>query len=163
MQLDNKKKVSIERQKKQKDKLESVQHTLPPEMCRKIQTAQETGASNWLTSLPLRAKGFSLNKQEFVDAVALRYGWPIEGLPNICACGSPNNVTHTMTCKKGGFICIRHDEVRDLTASMLREVCNDVSTEPLLLPLDGEQLRYRTANASNEARVDVNARGSWMR
>lgn len=68
-----------------------------------------------------------------------------------------------MTCKKGGFICVRHDEVRDLTSGMLREVCNDVSTEPLLLPLDGEHLRYRTANASSEAGVDVSARGFWTR
>ena len=66
-----------------------------------------------------------------------------------------------MTCKKGGFVCIRHDEVRDLTANMLREVCHDVTTEPTLLPLEGENLRYRTANTSNEARVDVSARGFW--
>ncbi|KAG0718112.1 hypothetical protein GWK47_053125 [Chionoecetes opilio] len=68
-----------------------------------------------------------------------------------------------MTCKRGGFVCIRHDEVRDVTASMLREVCRDVSTEPTLLPLDGEQLQYKTANIANEARVDVSARGFWTR
>ncbi|KAG0714909.1 hypothetical protein GWK47_013166 [Chionoecetes opilio] len=68
-----------------------------------------------------------------------------------------------MTCKRGGFVCIRHDEVRDVTASMLREVCRDVSTEPTLLPLDGEHLQYRTANTANEARVDVSARGFWTR
>ena len=138
-------------------------NTLPPDTVRKIHTAQETGASNWLTSLPIRAKGFSLNKQEFVDALALRYGWPVAGLPHTCACGSPNTVDHTMTCKKGGFVCIRHNEVRDLTASMLREVCRDVSTEPSLLPLEGERLRYRTANTTNDARVDVGARGFWTR
>ena len=60
-------------------------------------------------------------------------------------------------------MCIRHDEVRDLTANMLREVCHDVATEPTLLPLEGEHLRYRTANTSNEARVDVSARGFWTR
>ncbi|KAG0726637.1 hypothetical protein GWK47_036133 [Chionoecetes opilio] len=43
---------------------------------------------------------------------------------------------------------------------MLREVCRDVSIEPNLLPMDGEQLQYRTAN---EARVDVSARGFWTR
>ncbi|KAG0718606.1 hypothetical protein GWK47_052102 [Chionoecetes opilio] len=68
-----------------------------------------------------------------------------------------------MTCKKGGFMCIRHDEVRDLTASMLREVCRDVSSEPTLLPLNGEHMQYRTANTTNEARVDVSARGFWTR
>ncbi|KAG0729125.1 hypothetical protein GWK47_030958 [Chionoecetes opilio] len=46
---------------------------------------------------------------------------------------------------------------------MLREVCQDVSTEPTLLPLDGELLRYRTANTAPEARVDICARGFWTR
>ena len=155
--------ISNDRQKAQKDILEHLKTTLSGDMIRKIHTAQETGASNWLTALPIRAKGFSLNKQEFLDAVALRYGWPVEGLPNICACGKPNDVNHTMTCKKGGFVCIRHDEVRDLTASMLREVCHDVSTEPTLLALDGEHLNYKTANTSNGARVDISARGFWTR
>ena len=94
---------------------------------------------------------------------ALRYGWPVEGLPKTCACGSANSINHTMKCPKGGFVCFRHDEVRDLTASMLREVCNDVSTEPTLLPLDGEPLQHRTSNRSNEARVDISARGFWTR
>ncbi|KAG0724825.1 hypothetical protein GWK47_039809 [Chionoecetes opilio] len=68
-----------------------------------------------------------------------------------------------MTCKKGGFVCIRHDEVRDVTDSMLREVSRDVSTEPTLLPLDGEHMRYRTANTANEAQVDISAHGFWTR
>lgn len=160
---EQKKQISIERQQRQKNSLDHLINTLPPDTVRKIHIAQETGASNWLASLPIRAKGFSLNKQEFVDAVALRYGWPVEGLPNTCVCGSPNTVDHTMTCKKGGFICIRHDEVRDLTANMLREVCHDVATEPTLLPLEGENLQYRTANTSPEARVDISARGFWTR
>ena len=160
---EQKKKIASDRQREQKNSLDHLKSVLPAETVRKINTAQEIGASNWLTSLPIRAKGFNLNKQEFVDAIALRYGWPVEGLPNTCACGSPNNVNHTMTCKKGGFVCIRHDEVRDLTANMLREVCHDVSTEPTLLPLEGEHLRYRTANTTNEARVDISARGFWTR
>ncbi|KAG0719760.1 hypothetical protein GWK47_049860 [Chionoecetes opilio] len=160
---EQKKRFSRDRQQGQKTSLEHLSTILHPDTVRKIHIAQETGASNWLTSLPIRAKGFNLNKQEFVDDVALRYGWPVEGLPNTCVCGSPNSADHTMTCKKGGFVCIRHDEVRDLTASMLKEVCHDVSTEPTLLPLDGELLRYRTANTAPEARVDICARGFWTR
>ncbi|KAG0712452.1 hypothetical protein GWK47_018432 [Chionoecetes opilio] len=151
--------ISRDRQSAQVESLERLKGVLPDDTVRKIHTAQETGAYNWLTCLPIRAKGFSLNKQEFVDAVALSYGWPVEGIPKNCAYGSPNDVNHTMTCKRGGFVCIRHEEVRDVTGSMLREVCRDVSTEPTLLPLDGEQLQYRTANTANEARVDVSARG----
>ena len=119
--------------------------------------AQETGASNWLSSLPIKAKGFSLNKQEFMDAVALRYGWTIEGLPNLCTCGKLFNEEHAMICQKGGFICIRHDEVRDITTSMLREICNDVTKEPGLQPLTSEIFTHRTANTASEARVDISA------
>ncbi|KAG0706012.1 hypothetical protein GWK47_002703 [Chionoecetes opilio] len=135
--LELKKTMSRNRQSAQVESLERLKNVMLDETVRKIHIAQETGASNWLTCLPIRAKGFTLNKQEFVDAVALRYGWPVEGVPKTCACGVPNNVDHTRTCKKGGFVCIRHDEVRDLTANMLREVCRDVSTEPTLLPLNG--------------------------
>ncbi|KAG0712437.1 hypothetical protein GWK47_018459 [Chionoecetes opilio] len=47
---------------------------------------------------------------------------------------------------------------------MLREVCRDVTTEPTLLHLNGEHVQYRTANTTNEARVDVSdARGFWTR
>ena len=125
--------------------------------------AREVGASNWLTALPIKTKGFSLNKQEFTDAIALRYGWSLDGLPNRCTCGIPFDADHAMVCKKGGFICVRHDEVRDLTAQMLKEVCHDVSVEPALLPLGGETFGYRTANMSSDARVDVSARGFWTR
>ncbi|KAG0711155.1 hypothetical protein GWK47_021211 [Chionoecetes opilio] len=46
---------------------------------------------------------------------------------------------------------------------MLREVCCDVTTEPTLLPLNGEHVQYRTVHTTNEARVDVIARGFWTR
>ncbi|KAG0711346.1 hypothetical protein GWK47_020786 [Chionoecetes opilio] len=161
--LELKKSMFRNRQNAQVERLERLKDVMPVETVKKIHIAQETGASNWLTCLPIRAKGFSLNKQEFVDVVALRYGWPVEGLPKTCVCGDPNNVDHTMTCKKGGFVCIRHDEVRDLTASMLREVCRDVTTGPTLLPMNGEHVLYRTSNTTNEARVDVSARGFWTR
>ena len=40
---------------------------------------------------------FILNKQEFCDAIALRYGWSIAGIPRICACGVENNIDHMLT------------------------------------------------------------------
>ena len=47
---------------------------------------------------------------------------------------------------------MRHNELRDFTASVLQEVCKDVALEPPLQPLSGEQLR-RSANATQEARL----------
>ena len=117
--------------------------------------AQETGASNWLSSLPTKAKGFSLNKQEFRDAVALRYGWTIEGLPDLCTYGITFSEDHAMNCQKGGFVCIRHDEVRDITTNMLREICKDITIKPFLQPLRGEIFTLKTANMASDARGDI--------
>ena len=68
-----------------------------------------------------------------------------------------------MNCKKGGVVTIRHNELRDLTVKKLSEVCYDTKIEPIFVPLSGEDLSNRTANRSNEVRLDVRARGFWER
>ena len=68
-----------------------------------------------------------------------------------------------MSCKKGGFLSIRHNDLGDLTANMLSEVCRDVEIEPKLTPLTGEVLGSRTANTTNEARLDIRACEVWER
>lgn len=61
----------------------------------------------------------------------------------------------------GGFPTIRHDEVRDMTTSLLTEVCHNVSVEPHLQPLSGETLQYCTAIMEDNARLDIAACGFW--
>jgi hypothetical protein len=68
-----------------------------------------------------------------------------------------------MDCKKGGFVSILRNEIRDLEATMLSEVCKDVSIELVLQPLTGKHYRHRTANTDDNVRVDVKARGFWRR
>ena len=80
-----------------------------------------------------------------------------------CSCGAKLDYQHSMSCKKGGFITMRHNDVRDLTANILEGVLNDVEVEPQLLPLTGENLRYQTAIRGDEARLDIQAQGSWQR
>ena len=80
--------------------------------------------------------------QEFWDSVRTRYGIPLTRLPAKCvACGVPFNVEHAFSCKNGGFVTIRHNEIRDFTAEVLREVCQNVEVEPLLTPLTGENFQ----------------------
>ncbi len=52
----------------------------------------------------------------------------------------------------------RHNELRDLEAEFLDEVCLSVTKEPVLQPLSGEVIR---GNQSAEARLDVSAVGFW--
>ena len=61
----------------------------------------------------------------------------------------------------GGFPTIRHNEIRDITASLLTEVCSNVATEPHLQPLSGETFRLASANTDDGARLDIRARGFW--
>ena len=51
-------------------------------------------------------------------------------------------IIHSLTCKTGGFPAIRHNEVRDITTSLLSEVCHGVTIEPHLQPLTGEFMSY---------------------
>ena len=46
---------------------------------------------------------------------------------------------------------------------MLQEICHDVEIEPQLSNLTGEKFKHKTANMSDDARVDVAARGFWVR
>ena len=63
-------------------------------------------------------------------------------------------------CRQGSNHTIRHNELRDTFASLLHEVCQEVSTEPRLQPLNGEWLP-QSANKEPHARLDIVARGFW--
>ena len=57
---------------------------------------------------------------------------------------------------------MRHNQIRNFTAKALREVCRDVSIEPMLQKLTGKEDLPRAANTTDEARLDVSARGFWV-
>ena len=83
--------------------------------------------------------------------MCLRYGWLPSGLPAKCVCGHVFTVDHAMDCASGDFSTLRHNELRDFTATALSEVCNDVAIEPVLQPLSGESFHYATANVEDKA------------
>ena len=70
----------------------------------------------------------------------IRYGNKLRGLPQKCPCGQPFDLIHALNCKKGGFIIIRHNNIRDFEVDLLKKVCADVETEPQLQALNGEQI-----------------------
>ena len=51
-------------------------------------------------------------------------------------------------------------QIRDITASMMNEILNDVKIEPRLQPITGEQMRYRTATSGDATMLDFKARDS---
>ena len=106
--------------------------SLDSSLQRSMELAQEKGASSWLTALPVVEFGFTLHKSAFRDALCFRYRWMPSRTPINCDCGSQFSVKHAMSYPNGRFPSIRHNEIRDLTANLLLEVCNDVCTEPHL-------------------------------
>ena len=160
-QLAAKSEVKTSRRNLEKDAAQAVRVMLPDSLQQAMDLAQEKGASSWLTSLPIQEFGFSLHKSAFRDAISLRYGWTPLHVPTHCACGESFSVQHALSCPKGGFPTLRHNEVRDLTAQLMSEVCHDVSIEPHLQPLTGEALNGATAIATDGARLDVAANGFW--
>ena len=113
---------------------------------------------------PKREFNYVLNVQQFRDSIRLRYDWPIPGLPVSCSCGEDFSVQHIMSCKKGGPVTLRHNEVSDITATLLSNVYKDVEFGPSLWILHGEEQTMRkTAKTNDEVRLHICAKSFWVR
>ena len=150
-----------ERRATQLETLEDLKSRMTAEQNRVNDISRESGSSNWLNCLPLEDSGYVLTKQEFWDAVNLRYNWPLSRMPSKCVCGANFDLSHAFTCKKGEFVSNWHNDIRNITTNLLNEVCKDVCVEPALAPLSGESIIPKSANTSAEARLDISARGEW--
>ena len=104
----------------------------------------------------------------------------IKGLSGmLCACGTIGDhhtylptvsvatispcIEHALSCSRRGFPSIYHNEIRNITADLLSEVCHRFGTEPSLQPVTGEQFEHRTANREDDARLDIVAQSFWGR
>ena len=103
-----------------------------PDLQRCMEHSSEKGSSSRLSVLPLEEGVFYLHKEEFRDALCLRYGWRPTNMLQICNCDTQFTVGHAMICHMGCFPMICHNEIQDITASLLTEVCHNVATEPTL-------------------------------
>ena len=126
--------------------INSVKPRLRRHLCSSVKLAQEKGASNWLSCLPLKSHTFVLHKAAFHDAIALHYHW----LPSACLLPVPvvtllPYIEHALSCPKGGFPSLRHNEVCDLTANLLSVSVTMLSLNPtfslfLVRPFNTKQL-----------------------
>eukprot|EP00794_Sanderia_malayensis_P001738 gene1738-1935_t len=153
-----KQELKIAKENQYKEELKYLIANISPLKQRCLEASREKSASSWLTVLPLRHLGYTFNKQQFRDAICLRYNFDIQGIPKYCACGIKNDITHALTCKKGGYVTMRHNALRDCLANTLKEVCADVRVEPQLLPVNPNDYQSRT-NTSEGARLDISAIG----
>ena len=80
-----------------------------------------------------------------------------------CHCGTSFSVDHAMVCPFEGFPTFCHNEVCDLTVTLLTKVCHNVATEPPLQLITVETFPYATANITDNVCLDVKARDFWRR
>ena len=161
-QLFRKSSIHLSRQSLYSDSFSSLKSQSDQSLKTVLDLATIRGASAWLSALPLSEYGFSLHKAAFHDAVALRYGWPLQRTPSHCACGAAFSVDHVLSCPKGGPPSLRHNEIRDLTARRLTEVCHQIQVEPELQPVSNlDTFSHATANSQEGARLDIVMNGFW--
>ncbi|KAL7503120.1 hypothetical protein ACHAXN_000965, partial [Cyclotella atomus] len=71
-------------------------------------------SSPWLTCFPSRLHGTELSGEEFRDNIRLRYNLAPLSMPSKCdGCGEKMTVEHALSCKVGGLVHIRHDDVAE--------------------------------------------------
>jgi hypothetical protein len=115
----------------------------------------------WLSSYPSRKNGTELSASEFRDNLLLRYSRQISNLPKTCdGCGVKFSVRHALTCKAGGLIISRHNEIRneliDLATKALTPTA--VRVEPLI---DPTSLQPDDLAINDGKRGDLLIRGCW--
>ena len=154
-----KKAVSKEKEARLQQQLLQIREEVPEALKRALDLAQEKGASSWLSCVPFQKAGYTFNKEEFRDAVHLRYGWSLQNIPKHCACGKSSDIDHLLSCPKGGYSCLRHNVLRDTLAGLLSIFCKDVVVEPKLMQT-AQELEHG-AVTGDAARLDVAARGIW--
>ena len=160
---DIKNSVKLDTETEKKRFVDITHNNLSTNLSVLVKQACDKGASSWLNTLPLVDQNLNLNKQEFRDALRLRYHQDLDNLPSYCPCGEKFDEVHAMSCKKGGFVSNRHDNIRDFLTTCLNKVCKDVQVEPHLIPVTTERFEFLSAKTGDDARLDMKARGFWRK
>ena len=138
------------------DKFEDVLGQFDTTQQRAILRARNEKISGWLTVLPLAKSHFDLSPQEFWDALAIRYKKPLRGTPELCdGCGAQFNLSHALSCRKGGLVTHRHNEVRDTLGDLASLIWSNVKREPIVREADNKV-------GTTALVADIAIRGVWM-
>jgi hypothetical protein len=161
----NRRECRKDRVEEEVSELEGISSRMRPAAARRTQRSRETGA--WITATPDRLNGTDLSAEEFRDSLRLRFGLLPSFLPHRCdGCNERFTVDHAMSCKKGGLVVMRHNDVaaewHHLCAQALPPAA--VTDEPLIHTGRGVPNAEQTGvEAAADSRGDVAAHGFWRR
>ena len=103
-ELNKKKQTNSMKKDRQKNILDIIRNHMSSGERKQNDLNLETGASSWLTTLPIKEEGYILNKQSFWVLLSIRYGYRLKRIPSNCACGNTFNLQHALQCPKSGFL-----------------------------------------------------------
>ena len=154
------------RVKEEEASLEEMKRRDGRKVAKRLERTKETGA--WLSCVPNRFDGTEVSGEEFFDNLAIRYGLRPRGLPERCdGCNEPFSVEHGLSCKKGGFVGQRHDDVCEEWAHLCSMALTParISSEPEIFYGRGLTAAQRSESEvlGDEARGDIGAHGFWKR
>ena len=87
----------------------------------------------WISAHPSKRAGTRLDRHEFIDAITIRYDWPVVEPPDKCpGCHEDFDLRHALKCKTGGAPSRRHDEVRDTIGAICHRAGLDTTREPVI-------------------------------
>ena len=167
-QAGTKRREAIQRRKEnEEDALEALLLLAPPAQKRRLERLRTAGP--WLSTMPSLLNGTVLSAEEFRDSLRLRYGFQPGHLQSHCdGCQQRNSVEHALSCKKGGLIRLRHNELmaewHQLCATAFSPTA--VTDEPLI---HTGQLPQEEGGAGGQSQLppdirgDVAVRGFWKR
>ena len=130
--------------------------SLTPDQQQAVNRAKDKKISTWLTVVPVTKHHFDLSAQEFRDSLALRYRKPLQTIPSTCdGCSDLFDLSHALSCRRGGLVTQRHNEVRDAFGDLSSLAWNQVIKEPVV--------RESSALFDSPALVaDLSVRGVWV-
>ena len=115
---------------------------------------QEAKIGGWLSCIPLKCLNLDLSPLEFRDGLALRYGRTPVLLPAVCdGCGEGYSVEHALSCRIGGLIIRRHNEVRDVLGDLMELAWGNCIREPIV--------EVEEHGDEPALRADLACRGIW--
>jgi hypothetical protein len=158
-----KKEIKNGRNLTNKAHLESIIGLITKDLSRTVRQGCETGA--WLTVMPSAIAGTELPANEYRDSLHMCYVRDPVGLKLQCdGCGVKFNTRHAFSCRKGGLIIVRHNDIRDELCDMACRAFqpSGIRNEPKVhQSRNAEQGQQGKPIEDNENKGDVLIRGLW--
>ena len=140
----------------------------------RIRTVQRGGlAVQWLTTVPSTLNAASLSRDEFIADANIRHGMDPPGIPTHCdGCGARSSVKHSLKCKNGGLVVLRHDEVKNEPMELCEKAFNpsSVCDKPQINPCRCEEEKTVSRDSEIKApkkgdndRGDILVRVFWTK